>query len=116
MSKEAIFMLGLPGAGKTFQIDELQKKSKKRKYIVVSADIIRVNHPDYNPEDPTSIHEECVSLAEQSMYDMGDQGHNLIMDGGGINNSYTKRIIENMKLKGYRTKVLFYWYSSWNLC
>ena len=100
---EAIFMLGLPASGKSTFIEENYSKG----YSIVSADNIRVNHPDYNPLRPEDIHEECVALAEKSMYIIAKTKSNVVMDGGGINNTYTLRIILKMKEYGYTTKVIF---------
>lgn len=107
---EAIFLLGLPGSGKSTFILEFLKSHPN--YQVVSADNIRVNHPNYNPKDPEAIHEECVRLAEMQMYDLTNPSRalgqvNVIMDGGGINNSYTTRIINVVKSYGYKIKTVF---------
>lgn len=104
MERYAVFMLGLPGSGKTFFI---QNDIKLRGYELVSADIIRVLHPKYDPKNPDIIHEECVHLAERLVYEKIEKGVNIIMDGGGINNSYTARIITKAKESGYKTKVIF---------
>jgi predicted ABC-type ATPase len=107
---EAIFMLGLPGSGKSTFINQFLKLHPE--YEVVSADEIRLKHPDYDPKDPEAIHEICVNLAEQMMYSLsGEIGGTIpvdvIMDGGGINNSYTPRIIERMRKNGYKIKVVY---------
>lgn len=100
---EAIFMLGLPASGKSTFIEE----NYSNDYTIVSADKIRLKHPDYNPLRPQDIHEECVALAEKRMYEIGKTKANVVMDGGGINNKYTIRIMTKMKEYGYITKVVF---------
>lgn len=102
--KEAIFMVGLPGSGKTTWI---KSKPSLGKHTLVSADEIRVSDPDYDPKDPEALHEKCVKKAELQMYKLGDEGFNIIMDGGGINNHYTERIILNLKEMGYFIKIVF---------
>lgn len=104
MDKQAVFMLGLPGSGKTFYI---QNNKELSYYRLVSADNIRINHPKYNPKEPDAIHEECVKLAEKLVYEYANLEINFVMDGGGINNSYTARIISKVKELGYKTKVVF---------
>ena len=109
--KVAVFMLGLPGAGKSTYLDKNYPKGSN--HILVSADEIRVNHPNYDPKFPEAIHEECIALAEQSMYDIAENyvitnmTGDIVMDGGGINNSYTLRILLKMKSYGFKTKVVF---------
>lgn len=103
--KEAIFMLGLPGSGKSTWIAE---NIDLVKYHMVSADEIRVKHDNYDPKNPEEIHEECVRLAEEQMYILAENGLNIVMDGGGINNNYTTRIITRLKDKhGYKIKIVF---------
>lgn len=102
--KEIIFMLGLPGSGKTDWID---KNNINGRYAVVSADDIRVKHPKYNPERPEDIHEECVEQAKRDVIILANLSYNIIMDGGGINNSYTMSIIDEVKKLGYYVKIVF---------
>lgn len=97
-------MFGLPGAGKSTAIETI---SQYKPYALVSADELRESHPDYDPEHPDAIHEECVKQAEQQMYYCCEHDMNVIMDGGGINNSYTLRIINKMKEFGYKISVVF---------
>lgn len=104
----AIFMLGLPGSGKSSWLKKFI--SHNPNYVVVSADEYRLKHPKYDPSNPEDIHEECVTWAEAEMYRHGSGQYlkpNLIMDGGGINNNYTERIIHAMKIYGYEIEVVF---------
>lgn len=107
--KEAIFTLGLPGAGKT---TVLEKILKNRKYTLVSADAIREQHIDYDQRHPEKIHEYCVQQAEKYMYFYAERKKDLnddliVMDGGGINNSYTPRIINRMREYGYKITIIY---------
>lgn len=104
MTKYAIFMLGLPGSGKTTW---LTSSVNLNRFKLVSADDIRLNHPDYNPKNPDTIHEICVKMAEDKVYELASSESDIIMDGGGINNHYTLRIITKLKDMGYKTKVVF---------
>lgn len=103
MKKVAIFTLGLPGSGKSTFLTSLNLKD----YLYVSADKLRVNHKDYDPKHPEALHDECTKLAEQQVYEYADKMLNIVMDGGGINNHYTQRIISNLKKEGYYIKVFF---------
>jgi len=116
--KEAIFMLGLPGSGKTKLIESKLSVVnscslgkifilQENQYVLVSADEIRLNHPDYDPEHPELIHEECVKLAKEKVFEVAERGFNLVMDGGGINNNYTVNIIAELKKLDYHIKVVF---------
>jgi predicted ABC-type ATPase len=102
----AIFTLGLPGSGKTSFINDLVK-SQMTQTALISADKIRVQHPLYDPKFPDKLHEECVHTAEKLVYKAANQGLDIIMDGGGINDNYTARIIKYLKEEGYYIKVYF---------
>ena len=60
--KEAILFIGLPGSGKTTFIRENIKG-----YVIVSADDLKQKHPDYDPKDPTKVHQWSVKEAEKLM-------------------------------------------------
>ncbi len=105
--KEAVIMLGLPASGKSTYIKENYIYKNPDNHVIVSADDIRVKHPRYDPQNPEAIHEECVALAEQEMYRLGSLNTNIVMDGGGINNSYTLRIVNTLKSLGYFIKVVY---------
>lgn len=102
MEKKAIILMGLPLAGKTSWINS----QKLDDYIVVSADVIKEEHPDYDPENAHKLHEYSVEKAEESMNRHSDYGRNIIMDSGSINNSYSKRIINMLKSKDYQVKLV----------
>jgi predicted kinase len=104
MSKNCIILMGLPCSGKSTWLKE--NETKLEGYHIVSADELKEKHPEYKPEDTEGIHEWSVRQAEFLMYQNGKNGVSLIMDGGGINNSYTKRIINKMKNFGYHIKLV----------
>jgi len=101
--KTATFTLGLPGSGKTTFLRTLFCTD----YRYISADEIRLTHPMYDPLHPELIHDECVAKAEEMVYELANRDGDIIMDGGGINNSYTARIINNLRDKGYKIIVYF---------
>lgn len=94
--------MGLPLAGKSSWIEEANLFG----YSVVSADKIKEEHPDYKPESAYKLHDYSVTKAEQEMNSISNTGVNIVMDGGGINNSYTIRIINMLKSKGYSVKLV----------
>lgn len=102
MTKKAEILMGLPLSGKTTYIESLDKKDYD---VIVSADVIKEEHPDYDPENAHLIHQYSVKEAERLMNEYSDLGYNIIMDSGSINNSYSKRIINMLKSKGYFIKL-----------
>ena len=103
MTKNAVILMGLPLSGKTTWINE---QKELQEYITVSADIIKENHPNYNPDKAYLLHEYSVKKAEDLMNLYSDSKHNIIMDSGSINNSYTMRIINMLQVKGYSVKLV----------
>jgi predicted kinase len=100
--KEAIFYIGLPGSGKSTHI-----KDQNYGYPVISADNLKENHPDYDPNNTYVIHEWSVKEAEKMVYDAINVGNNFVFDSGGVNNSYSKRIMTKVKDYGYIITLVF---------
>lgn len=99
---KATILLGLPLAGKSTWINDVWRPQQKGgNFQIVSADTHKENHPDYNPEYAHLLHEWSVKEAESDMNKFSNSGIDLMMDGGGINNSYTVRIIKMLQKKGY---------------
>jgi len=101
--KKAILFIGLPGSGKT----SIVQRDYSKNFIVVSADEIKQKHPDYNPADPEPLHQWSVKEAETQMNLLSDQGVSICMDSGGVNNSYSLRIIKMLKSKGYHITLVY---------
>lgn len=66
--------------------------------IIVSADSWKENNKEYNAEHPELIHQESVKVAEETVYDIiANTNKDIILDGGGINRSYNRRIIKRVR-------------------
>jgi predicted kinase len=102
--KKAILFIGLPASGKSSYIRQNIFGST---YIIVDADLIKEKHPDYDPNDTEKVHEWSVKEAENEMNHLSDLGLNICMDSGGVNNSYSLRIINMLKSKGYYITLIF---------
>ena len=103
--------MGLPLSGKSTWI----RNNLKDGYHVVSADDIKEAHPSYDPNNAEALHAYSVKEAEKEMMLHSDYGHSIIMDTGGINRSYTMRIIKNLKSKEYNIK-LVHVHTPYNIC
>lgn len=102
--KKAIFFIGLPASGKSSIIEQ---RKYKEEYTFISADIIKEKLPDYDPQNPYIVHEQSVEMAEQEVYEASGKGLPICMDGGGVNNSYSLRIINKVKSDGYNIHLIY---------
>lgn len=69
---------------------------------VVSADQIKSTYKDYDPEKAYEVHERSIREANRMYNDLLSSNYNrIVVDGGGINRSYTKNMAENAFNKGY---------------
>lgn len=102
--KQAIFFLALPGAGKSTLITE---RGYDRDFEIISADDIKQTLPDYDPLKPELVHERSVELAEQMVYNSIKNEISFCMDGGGVNNSYTLRIMSATREAGYHIHLIY---------
>jgi predicted kinase len=100
--KKAVLFIGLPGSGKTTIVNKVYGK-----YNIVSADIIKSTHPNYDQKHPELLHQWSVKEAEVKMIDLSDKGVNICMDSGGVNNSYSLRIMSMLKDKGYNLTLVY---------
>ncbi len=99
---KAKILLGLPLAGKSTWV-----KSNGDGYNVVSADFYKENHPEYCPDNVTEeLHLWSTEEARKEVHELSEKYVDFIMDGGGINNSYTKKIISGLHLKGYTVELV----------
>ena len=106
----AYIMLGLPGCGKSHYVENNLSECE-----IVSADKIKIDLV-HQGKDPDDIHELSVKMAEEAMYNLARLSTpNICMDGGGVNNSYTERIIKTLKGLGY-TVILLYFNTPVSVC
>lgn len=94
----AIITMGLPCAGKSTWIKNRNISGMQ----VISADALKEEHPDYDPENTEVLHEWSVQAAENIVDYCIDQETSFYFDSGSINNSYTLRIIKKLTAAGYR--------------
>jgi predicted kinase len=99
--KHATLFIGLPGSGKTTYI-----QNNISGHRIVSADAIKETHPDYDPKNPEPVHKWSVAEAEKLMNEYSDEGVDICMDSGGVNNFYSLRIINMLKSKGYHVTLI----------
>lgn len=103
MRKECIIMMGLPLSGKTTWVNNNLDLTQ---YMLVSADNLKISHPEYDPKNTEILHEWSVKEAERLMEHFSSEGKDIVFDSGSINNNYTIRIIDMLKSKDYFVKLV----------
>ena len=101
-TKEMIFTMGSPGAGKSYTAKKLYPSIER-----LDCDEIKKQHPNYDPKNPGSVHDwSSVELSKQVAQAMlGDSS--VIVDGTGANSEKLVRWITEARANGFRTKLLF---------
>ncbi len=102
---KAIFYIGLPGSGKSTDI--IERKFVEQGFQVISADVIKEGHPNYDPNTTHLIHEWSVEEAEKLVYQAVEAKKDFVFDSGGINNSYSLRIMGVVKEAGYSITLVY---------
>lgn len=77
-NKEAIFMAGSPGAGKTEVVSSLTDNYDN--YVVIDADYFRTQFPDYNGSNSSLFQKASSWLVEQALKYVLERGYSFILD------------------------------------
>lgn len=103
---QIILTIGLPLSGKSTWIKSCEEL---KDFNYVSADLLKESHPEYDPNRAFKLHEWSIEEAEKQLRLIAhSNGHgNIIFDSGSINNSYTKRIIDFFKARGYKVTLVW---------
>lgn len=104
--KDAIFMAGSPGAGKS-EVAHLLADSYKN-MIVLDTDDFRCLFPDYDGSNSSNFQKACSWLTEQAFQYLTEKGYSFIYDTTFAVPSTEKKIKRVLK-NGYRP-VIFYVY------
>lgn len=113
-----IFMAGVPGAGKTFATKEIfnysddgktavNKKSGKT-YVIINADDIKADLPEYKGGDGSSlVHEESSTLSKKFMQLAIRSNANVIFDGTLSNAESSLKKVNTFNDMGYDSDAIF---------
>nr|WP_237580218.1 zeta toxin family protein [Enterococcus sp. JM4C] len=93
--REAIFMAGSPGAGKTEVVLSLTESYEN--YVVINADYFRTQFPDYNGKNSSLFQKGSSWLVEQSVKYVLEQGYSFILDATFAIPSADKNIVRVLK-------------------
>lgn len=102
---QAVFMMGLPGSGKSHV--------KSRRYLQhvgfvdIDPDEIKKRHPDYDPERPFVVHEWSKDIADRLFDDTLKTGDPFVLDGTGTSADRMARKMKEAREAGYRIFLVY---------
>jgi len=107
------FTFGLPGSGKSTWINQQTFFGAEEKYHIISADnikekLIKKLSVLSNSNELKDLHEKSVKIADDEFKSLINEGVEIIVDGGGINNSYTINQIDYAFNNGYHIELVVF--------
>lgn len=102
--KDAVFMAGSPGAGKTEVALGLAENYDN--HVIIDADAFRTQFPDYNGTNSSAFQKACSWLVEQALKYVLDKGYSFILDATFAILSAEKNIIRAEK-SGFRLTIFY---------
>lgn len=119
--KEVIYLLGLPGSGKSSSLNLISKRYGGRSFYLIDADIFKegkikkdgveiispIANKDNNGIDIESIHEASSILAKFITELLSANDYNIALPKVGDNIDKLREIIVHLKQKGYKIYIHF---------
>lgn len=101
--KEMVFLMGLPASGKSTTAKNLYGST----HTFIDPDLIKESHPDYNPAEAYKVHEWSKMEEEKMWMQALIDGGEYCVDGTGTNSEKMVRRINQAKVLGFETKLLY---------
>lgn len=98
----AYFMMGGPASGKSSAIAQLFPNVR-----VVDCDKFKVQHPDYDPKNPSGVHEWSQVQCGRALALVMSSGEDFVYDSTGTNAEKMVQMIQRAQELGYRTTVVY---------
>ncbi|GAB2025987.1 zeta toxin family protein [Lactovum odontotermitis] len=102
--KDAVFMAGSPGAGKTEVASGLAENYDN--HVVIDADAFREKFPDYNGKNSSDFQKAASWLVEQALKFVLEKGYSFILDATFAILSAEKNISRAEK-RGFRVTIFY---------
>lgn len=100
--KIIIFMMGGPCAGKSTYV-----KRNLNEWSILDSDQIKEQHPSYNPEKASELHNWSSEILEDKFQEMIKDSQSFVLDGTGVNSDRMVRRMTEAKELGYKVKLIY---------
>ena len=102
---EVVFTMGLPGAGKSYVLNQLGLLDT---HECLDSDSIMATHPEYDPKRPELLYHWAAARLEDVWQASVATGKGLwIVDGTGSNAERMVRKIREAHAQGFRTRLVY---------
>lgn len=104
---QAVFFIGPAGSGKSYI--KTKRYLRHLDFKEVDPDAIKKTHPDYDPENPFTLHAWSKVVADSQLNKILSDGSGspVIIDGTGRNAAGVAKKINNAKRNGYNTYLVY---------
>lgn len=104
--RSAVFMAGIPGAGKTEFVDNLRQHPYCRNFVTIEHDKLVEYLPKYKPENYYNYRSPANKLVSNMLRECLERGRSFIMDGTLAHGAGKDNIGKTLK-RGYRVDVVY---------
>ena len=101
-NKKVVFMLGSPASGKS-----TVAKKKYSDMVILDCDEIKKEHPDYDPKNPSLVHEWSRGVLEAKFQEQILKDVSFVLDGTGANSDKMVRRIYEVKEQGFEVELVY---------
>lgn len=105
MDFQAVFMMGPPGAGKSFVKGKMYLKHTG--FHDIDSDAMKKRHPEYDPQHPERVHEWSLAEQIQEFHRVLPTGEPIVYDGTGWDPRPVMARIQEARAAGYRIFLVY---------
>lgn len=102
MTKQAVFTMGIPGAGKSTVANDLYPD-----HHYIDPDLHKVAHPDYDPKNPGALHVWSKAKTKVELAAAMLANDDIVVDGTGTNFAPLLKKMRDARNAGFEIVLLY---------